>query len=173
MRKYSVVIMGIVFGLASPAAFGATGEPAKVLCARIRNEKASRTSKVAEIETWLKNNPDSADAVMLEHLIAELYRGDPCNEPMGMKAWRGQLERVVSIYGGREATNIFVLEMMVTYAQIIADSDPDRSAKMFKQVVESPPDDIEVRPEYVWASLGKEVAINRLKQGVIWAMLVE
>lgn len=171
MRVFVVVLFGAVLATSAWPALSAQDETGKQLADRVKIEKADRKTKVADIRGWLKANPDSPDAIMLEHLVAELYRGQYCEEPIDMNAWRDQLDRTISTYTKGSVTSVFLLEMMVTYAQFIGGDDPDRSAELLMQVIKTPPEEIVVPQGHIWSSMGKEVSVNRLKQGAVWALL--
>ena len=146
-------------------------EDASSFVKHIRQGKESRNEKVSEIRSWLADHPDSSDRILLDHLLAELHRGQYCNESMDIDAWKAQLKYVAKTYDLIKRQNIYLLEMYVTYAQTIFHSQPEESERIFKLIVETPVDNVEVPSSYIWSSLGKRVAVNRVKQGAIWAWL--
>lgn len=171
IRTVLMIFLALPLFVSDVVLMAGDADDASLFAKRIRQNKESRVEKISKIKSWLVDHPESTDRILLDYLLAELHRGQYCNESMDIDAWKAQLKYVAKTYDLVKRQNIYLLEMFVTYAQTIFASQPEESERLFKLIVETPVDNIEVPSSYIWASLGKRVAVNRVKQGAIWAWL--
>jgi hypothetical protein len=122
----------------------------------------SRQKQLTLLQRRIAGSTSDAEKLELEHTVAWLWLGQGCNDPSDTKRFCREVERIFGEYPSM-SRHFFVLDLKVTYAQLMP---RDRSEAMLWEVISCDPAEIQP-PE------GRQHAdaVNRLKQGAIWAYL--
>jgi len=133
-------------------------------------DNRKRVEAIAKFEKLLSRYPTGQDNVEAEYYIAQLWRGDRLGKEKGDP--EKYLERLKHILKKYESLKVdyWYFYVKVTYAQLMWDTETEKSRESLWQAIRIPPDSIRI-PKARGPGLSGPETIRFLKRGAVWALL--